>query len=253
LLDGLAETGLVVANQDDRQVVEIARRHAGRVIWFGRQTTADYRVEDVESLANGRAGSRFKLIAAEEAVEVELPMHGLYNVDNFLAAAACANTLGIPLVELAAAVEAVEPPPMRGVVHRLADGSTVVDDCYNSNPSALTEALRSALEIPGKRHWAILGEMLELGEAAEEFHVHAGETAAEMGFSPVVGVGRLAKRLVEGARRAGAQAQWYEDAGAAAAVADQLRAGDTLLVKGSRGVGLEVVVAALLAAAEVVS
>ena len=62
LLDGLAEDGLVVANQDDRQVVEIAHRHAGRVIWFGRQTTADYRVEDVESLADGRVGSRFKLV-----------------------------------------------------------------------------------------------------------------------------------------------------------------------------------------------
>lgn len=253
LLDGLAEDGLVVANQDDPQVVEIARRHAGRVIWFGRETTADYRVEDVESLTNGRVGSRFKLVTADQVLEVELPMHGLYNVDNFLAAAACANTLGIPLVDIAESVQAVEPSPMRGEVHHLADGATVVDDCYNSNPAALTEALRSALEIPGERHWAVLGDMLELGEAAEEFHQEAGRTAAQLGFSPIVGVGPLARMLVEGARSAGAESQWYEDAEAAAVVADQLRAGDTLLVKGSRGVGLEVVVAAMLAAAEVAS
>ncbi|MGB5390960.1 MAG: UDP-N-acetylmuramoyl-tripeptide--D-alanyl-D-alanine ligase [Thermoanaerobaculia bacterium] len=254
LLDGLAEDGLVVANQDDRQVVEIAHRHAGRVIWFGRQTTADYRVEDVESLADGRVGSRFKLVTSEDVVEVELPMHGLYNVDNFLAAAACANTLGVPLLEIAQAVQAVTPQPMRGVVHRLANGSTVVDDCYNSNPAALTEALQSALEIPGERHWAILGDMLELGEAAEEFHLQAGRTAAGMGFSPVVGVGPLARKLVEGARQAGAEGHWYEDAEAATVMADQLQARDTLLVKGSRGVGLEAVVGAMLAAAaEVVS
>ena len=253
LLDGLAEDGLVVANRDDPQVVEIARRHAGRLIWFGRETTADYRVEDVGSLTNGRVGSRFKLVTADETLEVELPMHGLYNIDNFLAAAACANTLGIPLVDIAEAVQAVEPSPMRGVVHRLADGSTVVDDCYNSNPAALNEALRSALEIPGKRHWAILGDMLELGEAAGEFHEEAGRAAAELGFSPIIGVGPLARRLVEGARSAGAESHWYQGAQAAAAVAEELRPGDTLLVKGSRGVGLEVVVAAMLAAAEVVS
>ncbi|NIA01516.1 MAG: UDP-N-acetylmuramoyl-tripeptide--D-alanyl-D-alanine ligase [Bacteroidia bacterium] len=253
LLDGLAEDGLVIANQDDTEVVEIARRHSGRVIWFGRQTTADHRVEEVESLTGGRFGSRFKLVLAGEAVEVELSMHGLYNVDNFLAAAACAHALGIPLAEIAEAAEAVKPPPMRGVVHRLANGSTVVDDCYNSNPAALTEALQSALEIPGERHWAILGDMLELGGAAEEFHLQAGKAAATMGFSPVVGVGSLARNLVEGARLAGAESYWYEDAAAAAVVAAQLRGGDTLLIKGSRGIGLEVVVGALLAAAEEVS
>lgn len=253
LLDGLADDGLVVANQDDRQVVKIAQRHPGRVIWFGRQATADYRVEDVESLPGGRVGSRFKLATNDDVVEVELPMHGLYNVDNFLAAAACANALGVPLAEIAEAVQAVKPPPMRGVVHRLANGSTVVDDSYNSNPAALTEALQSALEIPGERHWAILGEMLELGEAAEEFHLLGGKTAAELGFSPVVGVGPLARKLVEGARQAGAEGHWFENAEAATVVADRLQAGDTLLVKGSRGVGLEVVVGAMLTAAEVVS
>jgi len=204
------------------------------------------------ALTNGRVGSRFNLVASEEVVQVELPMHGLYNVDNFLAAAACAHTLGVPLSDLAEAVQAVEPPPMRGVVHRLADASTVVDDCYNSNPEALTEALQSALEIPGERHWAILGDMLELGEAAEGFHRRAGETAAELGFSPIVGVGQLAQKIAEGARSVGAESRWYAEAAAAAVEVDRLRAGDTLLVKGSRGVGLEVVVRALLAAAEVV-
>ena len=252
LLDGLAEDGLVVANQDDEHVVEIARRHSGRVVWFGRQEAADYRVEDVVALTNGRVGSRFNMVASEEVVQVELPMHGLYNVDNFLAAAACAHTLGVPLSDLAEAAQGVEPPPMRGVVYRLADDSTVVDDCYNSNPEALTEALQSALEIPGERHWAILGDMLELGEAAEGFHRRAGETAAELGFSPIVGVGPLAQRIAEGARSVGAESRWYADAEAAAVEVDRLRAGDTLLVKGSRGVGLEVVVQALLAAAEVV-
>ena len=204
----------------------------------------------MESLTNARVGTRFELVSAEEAVDVELPMHGLYNVDNFLAAAACASTLGVALVEIAEAVLAVEPPPMRGVVHRFANGSTLVDDCYNSNPAALEGALQSALEIPGDRHWAILGDMLELGDAAAEYHEEAGRRAAELGFSPVVGVGPLAEKIVEGARQAGAEARWFEDAEAARVLSSRFEAGDTLLVKGSRGVGLEVIVGALLATAE---
>ena len=127
----------------------------------------------------------------------------------------------------------------------------LIDDCYNSNPAALRQALESARQVAGERHWAVLGDMLELGETSPELHREAGEAAAAMGFSPVVGVGELSRELVAGAAAAGAETEWVESATRAAEIlSERLRAGDVLLIKGSRGIGLEVVVEAILAATE---
>ncbi len=256
LLAGLAPDGLVVANADDPEVARIARRHeatGGRVVWYG--ATGEVRALNVgPAEVRGRSGSRFRLAAGggrgetAESVEVLLPLHGLYNVDNCLAAAATAWALGVPLAEIAAAAGAVEPAAMRGVVHRLPGGGTLVDDSYNSNPAALARALESAAPLPAARRWAVLGDMLELGPEAPRFHREAGRRAAELGFSPVAGVGELAREIAAGAEEAGAESAWFPDAAAAAAWAPgALRPGDLVLVKGSRGVGLERVVHAILA------
>lgn len=250
LLDGLSPDGLVVANREDPEVVRFVSRHPGPKIWFAMQGEADYRIADLEPL-NDAVGSRFRLLAGNVEQAVELPLHGRYNVANFLAAAACAHALGVPLAELAKAAERVEAPPMRGVIHRGTRDITLIDDSYNSNPAALREALSSAAGLGGKRHWAVLGNMLELGAAAASLHREAGRQAAQAGFSPVVGVGELTLELVAGAAEAGADTGWFESAAAAAAtITAELQPGDVVLVKGSRGVGLEVVVQSLLAEVE---
>ena len=246
LLDGLASDGLVVANADDPWVRWIAARWttraAGRVIWYGGDT--DYRIENLAPRAAG--GTRFRLVTPEGAAEVELPLHGAYNAENFLAAAACAHTLGVPLPALVEAAAAAAPVGGRGAVRALPNGATLVDDSYNSNPVALRRALESARALPGARHWAVLGDMLELGPEAPRFHREEGEAAARLGFAPVVGVGELSRELVAGAAAAGAPAQWFATAAEAAPWARaQLAVGDVVLVKGSRGVRLEKVVAAL--------
>lgn len=246
LLDGLSRDGLVVANREDPEVVRIVERHPGPKVWFAMQGEADYRIADLEPL-NDTVGSRFRLLAGNTEQQVVLPLHGRYNVANFLAAAACAHALGVRLVELAEAAERIEAAPMRGVIHRGAQDIMVVDDSYNSNPAALTEALSSAAGLSGRRHWAVLGNMLELGAASAVLHREAGRRAAEAGFSPVVGVGELTLELVAGASEVGADTGWFESAAAAAAkIADELQPGDVVLVKGSRGVGLELVVQSLL-------
>jgi UDP-N-acetylmuramoyl-tripeptide--D-alanyl-D-alanine ligase len=177
-----------------------------------------------------------------------LPLHGHYNVVNCLAAAACAHSLGVSLEEIGKAVTQAKPAPSRGVVHTLAGNARVIDDSYNSNPAALSAALRGAREVGAKRHWAILGDMLELGSDAPMFHRAVGQEAAELGFSPVVGVGELAQEIVAGARDRGADGRWYASAPAAAQeVSQELQAGDVVLVKGSRAVGLEVVIRVLVA------
>jgi UDP-N-acetylmuramoyl-tripeptide--D-alanyl-D-alanine ligase len=243
------------------------------VVWFGRgpaeegfaapdAPVADVRAEDLTPTA-GEAGSRFTLVAAAgvmpdgEALRlpVHLTLHGAYNVDNALAAAACALALGANPRDVAAALAAAAPAAGRGVVHRLPGGTVVVDDSYNSNPDALQRALSAAVDLAsglgsGTRRWAVLGDMLELGPEAPRFHREAGRRAAELGFSPVAGVGELAREITAGAAAAGAAAPWFTAAAAASGwAAGELAEGDVVLVKGSRGVGLDVVVARLLESA----
>jgi UDP-N-acetylmuramoyl-tripeptide--D-alanyl-D-alanine ligase len=207
-----------------------------------------YRAENLRPRDGGDVGTQFDLLHDERRQVVDLPLHGVYNVLNCLAAAACAAELGVGLEEIAAAVAAVRPLAGRGEVHRLPSGATVIDDSYNSNPAALSLALESARRLPASRRWAVLGDMLELGPEAEELHRAAGFEAAGLGFSPLHGVGPLSRFLVQGAAEAGAEAHWHADADAAAAALEgAAAAGEVILVKGSRGVGLERVVRALVA------
>jgi len=248
LLAGLAPDGFIVANADDPEVARIASRHGARVVWFGlRSESADVKPRDLAPEPGGGIGSRFMLEAGGRSVKVRLPLHGLYNVENCLAAAACAWALGLPLEAIAEAVRGVRPAAMRGVVHRPAEGFTLIDDSYNSNPDALSKALDGAALLPGKRRVAVLGDMRELGPEGPRFHREAGEMAARLGFSPVAGVGELSRELTAGAEAAGAGAVWLPDASAAADwAAGEIRPGDLVLVKASRGVGLEKVVHRLL-------
>lgn len=249
LLTGLAPDGLVVANADDPEVARIARRHGqARTVWYGVESAnAEVCATGVAPAPGGAVGSRFRLEAGGESVDVALPLHGLYNVGNCLAAAACAWAVGVPLGEIAVAVAGARPAAMRGVVHRLLDGITLIDDSYNSNPDAVARALEGAAPLAAQRRVAVLGDMLELGPEAPRFHREAGERAARAGFALVAGVGELARELAEGARGAGAEARWFPDAAAAAEwLESEAREGDLVLVKGSRGVGLEKVVERLL-------
>jgi UDP-N-acetylmuramoyl-tripeptide--D-alanyl-D-alanine ligase len=255
LLAGLSPKGLIIANADDPQVARITRRHAERPDWHGRlvsygiHSQAEVRAHDLTPESAG-IGSRFRLEAGGASVDVRLPIHGLYNVENCLAAAACAWAVGLSLEEIAEAVRGVRPASMRGVVHRLegARGAfTLVDDSYNSNPDALGKALDSARHLPSVRRIAVLGDMLELGPQGPQFHRDSGEQAARLGFSPLAGVGELSRELVAGAQAAGSAAVWLPDAAAAAEwAAGEVREGDVLLVKGSRGIKLDTVVRHLL-------
>ena len=245
ILAGLAPDGFIVANADDPEVTRISMRHGARVVWYGLGAEhAEVRGRHIVPEPDGAVGSRFELTAGGKSAEVRLPLHGLYNVENCVAAAACAWALGLSLDEIAAAVAGVKPASGRGVVHRTDQGFLLIDDSYNSNPNAVGKALESAAAFPAERRIAILGDMLELGPEGPRFHREAGERAARLGFSPVVGVGELARELVAGA---GPGSLWLPDADAAADWASgEIRGGDVVLVKGSRGVKLDRVVRRLL-------
>ena len=247
LLAALSPSGFIVANADDPEVTRIAKRHGGRVVWYGlgaeHAEAVEVSARHIAPEPDGGVGSRFTLEAEGHSAEVRLPLHGLYNVENCVAAAACAWALGLPLDEIAAAVSTVKPAAMRGVVHRTERGFTVVDDSYNSNPDAAGKALESAAALPGQRRIAILGDMLELGPEGPRFHRETGERAARARLH-----GGGGRRAVPRDVRAAA---WYPDAAAAAEwAAAEVREGDVVLVKGSRGIGLDKVVRRLVGAAE---
>ncbi|MEM9290863.1 MAG: Mur ligase family protein [Acidobacteriota bacterium] len=199
-----------------------------------------------------RRGEQGESVVAESA-PVDLPLHGSYNVDNFLAASACAWALGVDLETLSAAAVGLESLAGRGRVLRL-PGSVVVDDVYNSNPEAVQRALSSAAELAETlgctRRWVVLGDMLELGEAAPRLHRESGAAAAAAGFQRLLAVGEHAHDLVAGAASAGLESRPFASTVDAAPVAAAtLRPGDLVLVKGSRGVALDALVSALRRAA----
>ena len=253
IVEGLQDGGLIVLNAGDEELLRIGelceqRRPDAKIQWFGLEANQRSRVQvlELEMAPEGRPGSRFDLSVEGQRAPVDLHLPGAHNVENCLAAATVALALGCDLQEIAHAASRVLPAPMRGSIFDLETGARVWDDSYNSNPDALERTLVAASQIDCHRRWAILGEMLELGPAASSYHQQSGRQAARLGFSPVVGVGELARDLVAGAEEGGAEVLWLPDAARAAEfAAGELAEGDLLLVKGSRGVGLEEVVRTL--------
>lgn len=254
ILEGLADNGLIVANANDPEVMAMVERHRatgwdGRLVTFGIENAE----ADVWSTPAEPAGlgSRFTVTyegeeSSGETVNAELPLYGLYNAENALAATATAVALGMPLAAAANALAGLRPPPGRGNVHELGGNVTLVDDSYNSNPDAAVKALESARLLTGKRHIAVLGSMLELGPEAPEMHREVGRRAAELGFSRIAAVGEIAASVADGARVAGVDAVHLANAADAGAwLRDQTQDDDVVLIKGSRGVGLEAAVRAL--------
>ncbi len=248
VLEGLAEGGTAVLNGDDPHLRRIGRAHPGRVLWFGRDRAFDVSAENWRGTVHGM---RFDLRIDGRTADVALPLPGLHSMMNFLAAAAVAHHLGLELDVMAEVASGLTPARHRGEVLRLREGMTLLDDCYNSNPLAV-EAAVGALGLSGRRRRvAFLGDMLELGPGGPALHRQVGGNVAR-GLDVIVAVGPLAGNFLDGARDSGfdaAQLHSFPDSGAAAkAAAGLARPGDAILVKGSRGMRMESIVEALVAA-----
>jgi len=243
MAQGERESRTAVLPDDDPVLLELARATGLPLTRFGEGPGADVRAEEIRRTPAG--GISFRV----EGVRVELALWGRHAVRNALAALAAARALGIPLAEAAPRLATVEPLPGRGRIHRLADGTTVVDETYNANPDAVRTVLAALAGFPAPgRRVAVLGDMLELGEAAPALHREVGEAAAAAGFDPVWAVGAFAGEVARGAAARGATTGTWPDADAAAAeLPGRLRPGDLVLLKGSRGVRLERALASLLA------
>lgn len=180
--------------------------------------------------------------ASEMVWRIRPPLPGRHNLANMLLAAAVGRAWGIGWPGIVHALESYQPPPMRWDV-RVWRNVTLINDAYNANPMSMVEALLTYRGLPGGRKWLVLGGMLELGDAAAAMHRDLGRQVAGGGWQGLITVGELATLIADGAESCGMPPKRISRCAgpleAAAFLAQSARPGDMVLLKGSRGIGLE--------------
>ncbi|MGI8788971.1 MAG: UDP-N-acetylmuramoyl-tripeptide--D-alanyl-D-alanine ligase [Pyrinomonadaceae bacterium] len=248
LIEGMKPDGTAVLNADDFRVAAMRDLHAGKTVTFGIAEKADISASEIEMKRFGE--TKFVLNAPNGRTDVRLPLSGRHNVLNALAASAVGFVFGMSVREIADALQSVTPPAQRGEVLHFAEGFTVINDSYNSNPAALLNMVETLVDggKSAKRKIVVAGEMLELGENEKEIHAATGEKLSETGIDFLIGVRGLAKDLVEGAKKNNLDKTLFfeNSADAGEFLATEIRSGDLVLVKGSRGVRTERVIEKLL-------
>jgi UDP-N-acetylmuramoyl-tripeptide--D-alanyl-D-alanine ligase len=247
-VEALADVGTAILNADDTVVGELAGRTGARVITFGLKKDANVRAEDVVLDEEGRAG--FDLMVGDQRERAELVVPGEHMVSNALAAAACGIALGLSAAECAAGLKGVGVSRWRMESFTTQDGVRVVNDAYNANPESMAAGLRAARWMArGRRLAAVLGHMAELGAISSDEHDRLGELVVRLGVDHLVTVGPVARSVAGAALREGAIPESVVSVDTPAEAADDVRAwaraGDVVLVKGSRVAGLERVAEAL--------
>jgi UDP-N-acetylmuramoyl-tripeptide--D-alanyl-D-alanine ligase len=251
LIEGLPGRDTVaVLNADDERVAKFAEVAPGRVVTFGLSAEAEFRAEEIED--RGADGSAFTFISPVGRARLTLSLVGRHNVTNALAALAAASVWGIGAREAAEVLPNLIPAAMRGEVLRFEEGFTVINDCYNSSPSAMSSMVDLLASTPGyRRRIVAAGEMLELGPTSAALHDETGRYAADQKMDWIIGVQGDAAELVRGAIAQGADPGHTEffstSQQAAEFISGMIAPGDLLLVKGSRGVRMERIVEAIRA------
>ena len=239
LLENLAPNGTVVLNTDNEHVMNISRGFEGKRVTYGIDHDAEFRAENI--VERGLFGTRFSV----QGHSFELALPGRHNLENLLAAIATARSTGISWEGIERGIGALKPAQHRGVVVPW-KGATLYDDTYNSNPYAVASALAllERADVKGRRI-AVIGDMLELGEQEMQFHYKAGRDIPNA-VDIVVGVGKRSEALLDGARAAGFSEErlyHFDNADSAANFLERyIRPGDLVLVKASRGIGLDRVI-----------
>ena len=232
LVESVPIDGFVVLNNSDARVRRMASLTEARVVTYG--VSGDVVAQRVE--LDDRLRPRFRLSSPWGGADVQLGVHGVHQVGNALAATAAALAQGVPVEAVAAGLETAALSPWRMELRHTPSGAVVINDAYNSNPTALEAALHSLAAVDAERHVAVLGLMAELGTHSDERHAEMGELAEELGIEvvtvhcPQYGVG------VD-----------VPDLDAAVQAVGRLGPGDAVLVKASRSAGLERVADAIAA------
>jgi len=244
---GLRRGGVAVVNLDDPWTRRIGAKLKGKKITYGEGG----RIRAESATALGAGGNAFVLRAGGRRARIRLKFSGAHNLSNALGAAAMAHALGIDLRAIRAGLEAARPFSMRMAVERW-NGVGVINDAYNANPASMEAALKTLAQMNGRgRKIAIVGDMLELGAETRKRHLAVGREAAEYGVDRLYVLGKQARLVRRGALEGGMDASRVvvgkSHAQIAGLVRKELRAGDWILFKGSRGMKMEKILAAVKA------
>ncbi len=239
LYSGLSDSGVAVINADETFADYFTKLAAGRkVIRFGLGDTADVSAR----FSGGDSCCEFTLVSPVGEIHVRIPLLGLHNVLNALAAAALALAVDVPLQTIKSGLEAASAVPGRGARRDHDSGAVVIDDTYNANPASFAAAIETLSARPGMRI-LVMGDMRELGANAEQLHAQVGALAKQRGIDRLYAVGDLSRAA---ANAFGTEARHFADqASLIAAMQAELKPAVTALVKGSRGSAMDRVVTAL--------
>jgi UDP-N-acetylmuramoyl-tripeptide--D-alanyl-D-alanine ligase len=244
VVEGLHPKGALIVNGDDPALLSAVAGYKGKRITFGFNETNDLFATDVECDASG---TRFKL---NGRAPVFVPLLGRHTAVNALAAIAVGKRFRLSDEEILAGLVVAQGPEMRLQLQQTPAGITLLNDAYNANPPSMKAALQTLKSLPTSgRRIAILGDMRELGPAGEQLHRDVGTFAATIGLDRLICVGPQSPLIADAAKAAGMLADAvdvFADAESAAArVPEQIRGGDVVLLKASRGIHLEIVAKAL--------
>jgi UDP-N-acetylmuramoyl-tripeptide--D-alanyl-D-alanine ligase len=246
ITDGFGPGNTAILNGDEPMLAALKGKTAYRIVYFGHGANCDYRCE---SVASGPDGVSFTAVTPSGSIPVRLRVPGGHNVMNALAALAAADLFGVGLEAAAEALGNYQGMSRRLNIKRLDNGVTIIDDAYNASP----ESMKAAFDVlggmkpeNGGRKAMVLADMLELGSESPRFHYETGRSAAGIHADRYFLIGSLAKHMAEAISDEGGEARLFgNNEDAAAAVAEWMRPGDIILVKGSNGMKLGEVISSL--------
>jgi UDP-N-acetylmuramyl pentapeptide synthase len=210
------------------------------VLLFGTDARAHVQATEIQDTAQGQS---FKLLAGDKAVEIRLQARGRFMVSNALAAAAIGMAMGIDILDIKAGLEAFRQGKGRMSILKTDDDVAIIDDTYNANPASMKAAIETLAILKGDAPGIIIvGDMLELGPRAAEFHQQIGHQAAGIKATRLYACGQYARDVVAGALEAGMDANRIFSGTRDEIVAnlmDHRTPGTWILIKGSRGMAME--------------
>lgn len=236
ILDGMKKGSTLIINGDNDMLASV-KSEDYNILRFGIEGENLYmRAEDIKS---DEKGSVFTAVCGDEKATVFVPAVGLHNVYNALCAMCVGKELGFTLEKSAQGVGDFEPEGMRQKITEI-KGVTFIEDCYNANPDSMKASLEAMKTLKNKRSFAVLGDMLELGDFSEKAHRTVGEIAADTGCDFVLTYGECAKLISDEAKSRGVYAENFNDKeNIAEFLYENLSEGDVVLFKGSRGMKME--------------
>ena len=243
LVKALDSNDFVILNKENEHLKSIASKLKSQLVWFGERGEVSASDEKVSS-----DGTSFTLQIGHTKEEIHLSFIGKQFVSNSLAAVAGAYAIGATVQEIKGGLEKLKPAEHRMNLLYLKSGAVILDDTYNSNPSAAKKALETLREISGKKQTvAVLGDMLELGENEKEIHKELGKYCSSLGINYVLGVGNLAQNVVgEFYKKSEVSKYWVPKAeNSYDLLKPFLKKNVVVLIKGSRSIGLDKLVAKL--------